>query len=119
MLEVDKDNEYIIYLKKKPRISPDLFGNFKVEVLGGGRWWLERLRNAPRADIYIFNTPMMPLFWKPPRSVVLALDFAYWYLAPKTLKWQISKWLIFFLHKRALTHADSVVAISHATQKEL
>lgn len=119
MLEVDTKNKYIIYLKKKPRMLPELPGSFRVEVLGSGWFWLEKLRSAYRADIYIFNTPMMPLFWKPPRSVVLALDFAYWYLAPKTVRGQASKWLTFFLHKRSLARAGSVVAISEATKKDL
>lgn len=120
MLEIDKKNEYIIFLKKNPCVPPDLPGkNWHAEVLGDGWFWLERLRTAEPADAYIFNTPIMPLFWRPPRTVILALDFAYWYLAPKTLKGQFSKWLTFFLHKRALGRADIVVAISDATKKEL
>jgi len=120
MLEIDKENEYVIFLKNTPPACIKLPGeNWRVETLGGGRWWLENLRRATRADVYIFNTPMMPLFWKPPRSVVLALDFAYWYLAPKTLVGQLSKWVTFFLHARALKRADSVIAISEATKKDL
>jgi len=119
MLEVDEKNEYIIFLKHKPRVSPDLPGNFSVEVLGGGRFWLEKLKYASRTNVYIFNTPMVPLFWKPPYSVVLALDFAYWYLAPHTARAQFSKWITFFLHKHALKRTDKIVAISEATKKDL
>ncbi len=120
ILEIDSENEYVIFLKNNPRVLPDLPGkNWRTEILGGGRFWLENLKRAPKADVYIFNTPITPLFWKPPRSIIIALDFAYWYLAPKTLKGQVSKWLTFLLHKRSLRRADSIVAISYATKKEL
>lgn len=119
MLETDKENEYIIYLKKQPRAVLELPDSFRVEILGGGRFWLENLKRAPKADVYIFNTPMMPLFWRPSRSVVLALDFAYWHLAHHTARAQISKWVTFFLHAYALKRTDLIISISEATKKDI
>ena len=92
MLEIDKDNEYIIFVKNKPRRDPELPGNnWRLEVLGGGMFWLDHLRRAPRADVYLFNTPVMPFFWKPLKSVVIALDFAYWHLSSQALENQIRR----------------------------
>jgi len=120
MLEIDDGNEYTIFLKKLPKVAPVFPGkNWKIKVLGGKRFWLENLRNAPKMDVYIFNTPMMPIFWRPQKSIVIALDFAYWYLLPKTLRGQALKWITYFLHLRALRRADSIVAISKATRKDI
>ncbi|MBI1998858.1 MAG: glycosyltransferase family 4 protein [Parcubacteria group bacterium] len=120
MLEIDSENEYIIFLKNIPHAPIDLPGkNWRVETLGGGRWWLENLRTATRADVYVFNTPVLPLFWKPPRSIVLALDFAYYYLAERTVKAQVLKWATYILHAIAVWRADFIVAISEATKKDV
>ena len=118
MLEVDRDNEYVIFVKNKPRKDPELPGNWKLHVLGGGLLWLDKMRFAESLDVYIFNTPVMPFFWRPSKSVVIALDFAYWYLAERTLKSQLRKIITFLFHRRALRRADAIVAISNATKEE-
>ncbi|MBI4118633.1 MAG: glycosyltransferase family 4 protein [Parcubacteria group bacterium] len=119
MLDVDSQNEYYVFLKNTPKTPPQFPGeNWKFVSLGGGRFWLEKLRNAPRCDVYIFNTPVMPFFWKPPKSIIIALDFAYWYLADKTLDGQLKKLITFLIHGYSLKKADAIVAISHATKEE-
>lgn len=119
MLEVDDKNEYIIFVKNKPRIPPTLPGkNWQLYVLGGGMLWLEKLRNAPRADAYIFNTPIMPLSWRPPKSIVIALDFAYWYLSSLTLRGQLVKYATYLYNLFSLLKADHIVAVSHDTKEE-
>lgn len=119
MLSVDQENEYIVFLKNAPRKNPDLPGkNWHVESTGGGMFWLDNLRKKTLCDVYVFNTPVMPLFFKPKRSVVLALDFAYYYLAPKTIRGQFSKWFTYFYHLLSLKRADSIVAISRATRDD-
>jgi len=119
MLEIDHENEYVIFVKKKPRTQPVLPGsNWKLEDLGGGRFWLERLRGATPVDVMVFNTPVMPLFWKPKCSVIIALDYAYWYLSPKTLKGQLTRFFTHAYYWLSLRRADKVVAISQATKDE-
>ncbi|MFY9462612.1 MAG: glycosyltransferase family 1 protein [Candidatus Sungiibacteriota bacterium] len=116
----DPDNEYIIFLKKKPRVAPDLPGrNWRVVVLGDGLLWLERLRHAPAADIYVFNTPVMPLWWRPRRSVVLALDFAYKYFPPADIAGRIRNRLMEWYHGRSLRRADRIITMSEATKKDV
>ncbi len=116
----DQDNEYIIFLKKAPRIAPDLPGrNWRIVVLGEGVLWLERLRHAPSADVYVFNTPVMPLLWRPRRSVVLALDFAYKYFPPDDLAGRIRNRIMEWYHGRSLRRADRIITMSEATQKDV
>jgi len=136
MIEVDAKNEYIIFLKEEPSCPPDFPGdNWRYEVLapleagrkrprlltrlGGGRFWLDRLRKKEKADVYIFNTPVLPLFWKPPRSIVIALDFPYKYLKPNSLKERIFNIFLGAYHNRSLRKADLVVAISKAAEEDV
>jgi glycosyltransferase involved in cell wall biosynthesis len=119
MLETDHANEYLIFVKSPTAPSPALRGdNWSFHVLGEGRFWLDRLRNAPRADVYIFNTPVLPFFWKPPRSIVLALDFAYKHLPTERLRDYPLRFLSACYHKRSMRRADAVVAISQATKDD-
>jgi len=119
ILEIDTKNEYIIFVKKKPRKIPELPGkNWKLHVLGEGIFWLDRMRNAPRADVYVFHTPVMPFFWRPPKSIVIALDFGYKHLPATSLRDFFHKKLLYWYHGRSLKRADHVVAISHITARE-
>lgn len=116
----DPRNEYIIFLKKEPRVAPDLPGkNWRLVVLGEGLLWLERLRRAPRADIYVFNTPVMPLWWRPRRAVVLALDFAYKYFPPDDFRGRIRNHLMELYHRRSLRRADRIITMSEATKHDV
>lgn len=119
LLQVDETNEYIIFLKKPPLTRPELPGkNWRVEILGDGFFWLERLRHAPQADVYIFNTPVLPLFFRPKKSIVLALDFGYILLnhAKKWVDWR--RELTYRYHWLSLRRADRIVAISEATKQD-
>lgn len=119
MLSIDRGNEYIIFLKRMPRAMPEFAGNnWKIHVLGSGVLWLDRLRNAPQCDVIIFNTPVLPLFYKPKRSIILALDFAYYYFPPQGLKATLINKFTFWYHGRSLRRVDGIVAISEATKKD-
>ena len=117
----DTKNQYIIYLKRKPRTPLDLPGsNWKVEYGSGGLLWLDEvLRKGEKADVYLFNTPMMPLWYRPKNAVIIALDFAYWHLRPKTIQEALMRIGLFWYHRRSLHRADHVVATSHSTRGEL
>lgn len=120
MLEADSQNEYIIFLKTHPKIPPRFSGtNWKVEVLNGKWLWLENLRKKSQADIYIFNTPVMPIFWRPKKSIVIAFDFAYKHLTLRTFKeWLFSK-ILGWYHGFSLKKADMIVATSEQTKRDI
>lgn len=119
MLTVDRENEYVIFLKHVPRVMPEFPGtNWKIHVLGGGLLWLDRLRTASACDVIIFNTPVLPFFYKPKRSIILALDFAYYYFPPRGLKATLINKLTFWYHGYSLRRVDFIVAISEATKRD-
>ncbi|MDP3771774.1 MAG: glycosyltransferase family 1 protein [bacterium] len=119
MIAEDRENDYIIFLKNKPRVLPEFSGkNWRIEILGSGYLWLDRLKTAPRADVYVFNTPVLPLFWRPPKSIALALDFAYLDFPPHGFFGRILNTITYWYHRRSLWRADRIVAISEATKRE-
>jgi len=119
MVANDSDNSYLIFLKEKPK-SPLPFspGRWKMEVLGPGYFWLDRLRYASKADVYIFNTPVMPLFYRPRKSIVVALDFAYKYFHDKGIGGFFYSIILGWYHNFSLHRADVIVAISESTKKD-
>lgn len=119
LMRNDDKNEYIIFLKKKPERVPALPGkNWRVEVLGTGRLWLSRLKYAPLCDVYLFNTPVLPLLYKPRRSVIIALDYPYKYLAPRSFAERLKRVFIGWYHGYSLRRADHVVAVSNSTKND-
>lgn len=121
LIENDKENEYFIYLKKKPSKFPELSGNnWKIIVLGWGRLWMEfGLFFAPKSDIYLFNTPVTPFFFRPKKTVVVALDFAYKYLKAKNFKERLFNKFLFYINKVSLKRASVIVAISEQTKSDV
>src|SRR3989338_2844623 len=114
MLLFDQKNEYLIFVKHKPRKEPKFPGkNRRLYVLGKGIFWLDHMRHAPRADVYIFNTPVMPVFWRPPKSIVIALDFAYRYLPPKEVSSFFKNVLLGWYHGICLRRADHIRSEEH------
>lgn len=121
LVESDKRNEYVIFLKSGFSEPPVFNGdNWRVRVLGWGSFWRDLgLFFAPRMDLYIFNTPMMPLFFKPGKSIVIALDFAYKYFLGDSLRERINNKFLFWLNKISLWRADLIISISTATKNDV
>src|SRR5262245_3732698 len=72
LIEGDIENEYIVYVKKQPSRPPAFLGtNWRLEVVGGGFFWHERLRFCTRADVYLFQTPILPITFSPPAVVII------------------------------------------------
>ncbi len=119
LLERDQENEYIIYVKNQPKSPPSLPGkNWKLEVLGSGLFWLNRLKKSSSADVYIFNTPILPLFFRPKKSVLIVYDYPYKHLPPKDMKDRFRRVIIGWYHKFSLKRADAIVSISQSTKDE-
>ncbi|MDP6388065.1 MAG: glycosyltransferase family 1 protein [Candidatus Pacebacteria bacterium] len=118
LLEIDKENKYIIYTKSKA--SLDLKGeNFKVVSLGFGKLWRDiGFLFAKKSDVYIFVTPTLPLFYKLKRTIVITHDFPYHYVKAENLKQYIFSKILHYFHKLSLNKADKVVAISEYTKNE-
>lgn len=121
MVVQDPENDYIIYLKNKPRVSPELPGtNWRVEILSGNTplWLGWSFRKAERADVYLFNTPVIPFLLRHGKHVVIALDFAYRYLPSESFRNRLFTMILGWYHGYSMKRADRVIAISEATKKE-
>ena len=119
MIANDTQNDYIIFVKKMPRVLPDFPGTrWRIETLGEGWLWLRRLKRQSPADVYLFNTPVLPLFWKPERSIVLAWDYGYLAFPADSFRDWLKKRLVFLYQKWSLRRADHIVAVSEATRRE-
>lgn len=118
IIESDSKNQFVIYLKQVSRQKLEIkTNNWQVVVLGSGWFWLEGLAKAPLADFYIFNTPIMPFFFRPKKSLVIALDFAY---LDFVSLWQWPKAeLLKRYHGYSLKRATKIVAISETTKQEV
>jgi len=116
-----KENEFLLFSKHKPRTEARFAGvNWKFFGGDGGTLWLDTvLKRNPKADIYIFNTPIMPIFFRPKKSVVIALDFAYIHLPSHSPKRWIQNKLLFYYHKISLRKADHIVATSYTTKGDV
>ncbi len=116
----DMKNEYTIFTKERS-VPADVFsgGRLRAAALGGGRFWLDRgLSRMREADVIIFNTPVLPFFGKPKRSIVIALDFAYQYIPAYSLVDWAKKFTLKWYHGYSLRRADAVIAISDATKND-
>ncbi len=109
----DHENEYTIYVKEKPIKPLTLPSNAKLAVIGNVALGFG-LRKAPMSDVYIFNNPTLPLFFRPRRSIVIAHDFAYLYLNPYTLRNLISR----IYHRWSLHKANIIISVSEKTKRD-
>lgn len=119
MIEMGTEHEFIVFLKEHPKNMPSFSGkNWSCHVLGGGRFWLDQLKSAPQADVYLFNTAVLPMFHRVPKSVVVSLDYPYKSIKPRNFhEWKM-RLLLSWYHKRSLRRADHVVAISGAAKHD-
>ncbi len=119
LISVDKVNEYLIFFKDQITRPPALpEGNWKTYVLGTGRFWLNRLKKYPEADVYLFNTPVLPFLWKPKKAVIIALDYPYKYLKATSLKQRLFRIFISWYHGYSMRRADHIISVSDATKRD-
>ena len=78
-----------------------------------GYSWLRRGSLDPALDLYIFFTPVIPYFFKPKKSIVVAHDFAY--LETPGVRALLLK----HLHSRSLRKATAIAAVSEQTKREI
>ena len=121
MIKSEDRNEYTIFLKGKKKNPPEFIGdNWHIEYLPDKFFWLDRgLAQNPAMDVYIFNTPLLPLFFKPKRSILIAYDFAYKYFKADSWRDYFKKKLVSLYHHFSLKKADMIIAVSEATKKDI
>ncbi len=99
----DHLNTYTVYTKK---------------AMGVKSMFLQGARKMDRTlDLYIFFTPIIPIFFFPKRSIVVVHDFAYLELPGRSLKQKLSSMVLYCAHALSLWKATKIVAVSR-TAKE-
>jgi len=58
-------------------------------------------------------------FFKPKKSIVVALDFAYLDIPNSSIKEQVRARLLYFIHRRSLRLATKIIAISTQTKEDI
>lgn len=116
---------YLLYTSARSDIvaylaARNLVNTFQVVPVGWGRWWKHiGLWFAPRADVYIWNGPIVSLTFFPRRSIVIAYDFAY--RSPRShspFRYRVRTFLMNALTRIAFARSSRNVAISQATVDE-
>lgn len=120
VLREDAQNTYIVYLKGAPRETPfSSYRNAAVVFTGRGPLWLIGARVLdPALDVYVFCTPIIPLFFRPKKSVVIAFDFAFLDIPPRSLKERVATWFLYALQARSFRIATRIVTISQTTRED-
>lgn len=118
LLRESTEHSYVIYLKGVPRPMPfSTYPRTTVRFTGPGPLWLTgALALDPTLDAYIFFSPIIPLFFRPHKSVVIVFDFAFLEMTARSLKERFSNWFLYRLQSRSLRMATNIVAISNATR---
>jgi glycosyltransferase involved in cell wall biosynthesis len=119
MIESPHDS-FLLYTKKTPHHEVSFPGSaWKIVALGDRASWLEGLRSAPLSHVYVFFTPVMPLFFKPKKSVVIVHDLGYLELPTRSVRELWNRFVLRVRHMSAVRHATHVVAVSEATKRDI
>src|SRR5581483_9176536 len=119
LLTEDTEDEFIVYVKQVPTDKPAFpHGKWRLVPLNVRQLFLSAARRIDRSlDAYIFYTPIIPIFFFPRRSIVIAYDFAYLELPGRSLRQKISAQLLRLAHAISFAKATHIVAISEATRQ--
>lgn len=122
LAESNTEHTFVYFVKGTNHMCPKFIENTRHEFrsVGGNFLWLDNaIQHGEDIDVWIYHTPMLPLFKKPEKSVVIALDFAY--LHYPGIGWvnKLKTFLTYQLHKRALMRCTHIVSISEFTKNEV
>lgn len=114
----DPDTIFTVFLKGSNTPNPEFKSkNFKVKRLPDHPLWLDfGLRTEEKLDVYIFFTPVMPLFVKCSNSIVVVHDLAYREIKSESIKEFFVRFVLGFVHRNALNKAKKIIAVSKYTK---
>ncbi len=111
-----KNHQFVIYTNKKSDIDAAL----PVIKIGFGRLWKHiGLLFAPKSNTYIFNGPIVPLFFSPKNYYPIIYDFAYKYITSGSIKEKIKNFIMDILTKIAIKRAKKIITISEASKNDI
>lgn len=116
LIQNSPEDTFMLYTKEDT-LPTFKTGNWKSKALNVKRIWLSAGRSLDATlDCYVFFTPIIPFFFRPARSIVFALDFAYMELPGGTLQQKLQTFFLKQLHGRSFARASHIVAITQATK---
>lgn len=93
--------------------------NIDIIEVGFGKWWKHiGLYFVKKADVYVFNGPVVPLLFSPKKYVVLLYDYAYKHYKGSGLRAKKVEFILDFFTKLGLRRAQRVITLSEATKNE-
>lgn len=122
VLSSDRGNRYSVYTKKGSGLGEMLseYRNVRVVEIGFGKFWKDiGLFFAPRADVYVFNGPQVPLFFAPRRYAVVAYDFGYHAFFAPGVRSYLKRKFLDALARLAFRRSQHILAISQHTKDEI
>lgn len=120
LLNEKTEHSYVVYLKGDPKSTPFMkYPHATVVFMGNGPLWLMGAKSLDATlSAYVFFTPVIPLFFSPKQSVVIALDFAFLSIPAQAVRERIGTWFLYWIQRRSLKKATKVLSISEATRQD-
>lgn len=121
IIEQNPSTHYVLFLKGFNTPDP-IFEthNFEIRRIKSSLFWLDRgLPVDSSIDCFVFFTPVMPIFKKLKKTLVVVHDLGH--LHTEAVNWQqrLSRVLIRFIQRRSLLRATHIVAVSDYTKSEV
>lgn len=122
LVKQKRDWDFLIFIKGVHDTSIfDEFENVTIKYISDTFMWKDVafLRNRD-VDIWLYNNPSLPIFFKPQMSVLTALDFGIFYTNESSGLVNILKLKLFkYLQYSALKKVSHVLCTSSATKNDL
>lgn len=117
IVEVCNQHEYFVYLKKTPVQTPGIAGtNWQLGTLETNNiYFYSGKKMDKKQDLYLFFNPVIPLFFRPKKSVVVVYDNSYMDMPITSFRQWLKKWFMFTFHCISLRRAEGIIAVSEDT----
>lgn len=109
-----------VYTEEKVSSNLAVETSLSVLPVKGGIFWKDLgLFLAQKAEVYLFNGPLVPILFTPKKSIVIVYDFAYKYFSLPGWRNKVKYRFIDIISWLAFKRASSIICISETTKKEL
>jgi glycosyltransferase involved in cell wall biosynthesis len=122
LVEVESGHDFVFFVRGEAPILPKFLDGTRHEMRRAADtlFWLDdAVKKGSDIDVWVINTPMMPIFNIPNKTIVIALDFAFLHYPSSDLKGKLNEKIIELLQARALRKSTHIVSISEYTKQEV
>lgn len=120
IVEGDKNNSYIIFLKQAPGNLPEFSGtNWTINIIGKKFLWLDRGLYGTKLDTCVFFTPVMPFFVNFRKTIIVIHDLGYKYIKPKKILRKVVNLIMHFIYTFSIHKSSKIISVSKTTKKDI